>query len=91
MKVQRAAAMKQPYRNGAGCLSLLAETINGLYTAEQIQRRARWKTCEAVKRATLEWVSWFNHHRLLGSIRHIPPAEAELNYCQQLERSAVTA
>ncbi len=69
----------------------LAETINGLYKAELIHRRAPWKTREAVELATLEWVSWFNHHRLLSSIGHIPPAEAELNYYQQLERSAVTA
>ena len=33
--------------------------------------------------ATLEWVSWFNHHRLLEPIGYIPPAEAEANYWQQ--------
>jgi transposase InsO family protein len=43
----------------------LAETINGLYKAELIHRRAPWKTREAVELATLEWVSWFHHHRLL--------------------------
>ena len=58
----------------------LAETINGLYKAELIHRRAPWKTIEAVELATLEWVSWFNHQRLLGSIGYIPPAEAEENY-----------
>ncbi len=36
----------------------LAETINGLYKAELIHRRAPWKTREAVELATLEWVSW---------------------------------
>ena len=41
----------------------LAETINGLYQAELIHRSARWKTREAVELGTLEWVSWFNHHR----------------------------
>jgi transposase InsO family protein len=35
----------------------LAETINGLYKAELIHRRAPWKTREAVERATLEWGS----------------------------------
>ena len=30
--------------------------------------------------ATLRWVDWFNNHRLLGPIGHIPPAEAEANY-----------
>jgi putative transposase len=61
----------------------LAETINGLYKAELIHRRAPWKTREAVELATLEWVSWFNHHRLLESIGYIPPAEAEANYWLQ--------
>ena len=36
----------------------LAETINGLYKAELIRRRAPWKTREAVELATLEWVAW---------------------------------
>jgi transposase InsO family protein len=61
----------------------LAETINGLYKAELIHRRAPWKTREAVELATLEWVAWFNHHRLLEPIGYIPPAEAEANYWQQ--------
>lgn len=65
----------------------LAETINGLYKAELIHRRAPWKTREAVELATLEWVSWFNHHRLLESIGYIPPAEAEANYWQQQRAS----
>ena len=71
----------------------LAETINGLYKAELIHRRAPWKTREAVELATLEWVSWFNHHRLLSSIGYIPPAEAEANYYRQLacQASAVAA
>jgi transposase InsO family protein len=38
---------------------------------------------EAVELATLEWVSWFNHHRLLEPIGYIPPAEAEANYFQR--------
>ena len=50
----------------------LAETINGLYKAELIHRRAPWKTKESLELATLEWVSWFNHHRLLESIGYIP-------------------
>ncbi len=62
----------------------LAETINGLYKTELIHRRAPWKTKEAVELATLEWVSWFNHHRLLEPIGYIPPAEAEENYYREL-------
>ena len=58
----------------------LAETIQGLYKAELIHRRAPWKTRESVELATLEWVAWFNNHRLLEPIGYIPPAEAEVNY-----------
>ena len=66
----------------------LAESINGLYKAELIHRKAPWKTRASVELATLEWVSWFNHHRLLESIGYIPPAEAEANYYQQLAEEA---
>ena len=69
----------------------LAETINGLYKAEIIHRRAPWRTLEAVELATLAWVSWFNHHRLLEPIGYIPPAEAEANYYQQLSEQAIPA
>ena len=68
----------------------LAETINGLYKAALIHRRGPWNTREAVELATLEWVSWFNHHRLLEPIGYIPPAEAEANYWQQ-QRSRIIA
>jgi putative transposase len=62
----------------------LVETINGLYKTEVIHRRGPWKTKASVELATLEWVSWFNHHRLLEPIGYIPPAEAEERYYQQL-------
>ena len=49
-----------------------------------IHRRAPWKTKASVKLATLEWVSWFNHHRLLEPIGYLPRAEAEANYYKRL-------
>ena len=70
----------------------LAETINGLYKTELIHRRAPWKSREAVEMATLEWVSWFNHRRLLSSIGYVPPAEAEAAYhLKQKARQAISA
>ena len=60
----------------------LAETINGLYKAEVIHRQS-WRHREAVEMATLDWVHGFNHHRLLGPIGNIPPAEAEAVYYRQ--------
>lgn len=66
----------------------LAETINGLYKAELIHRRAPWKTVESLELATLEWVTWFNHQRLLEPIGYIPPSEAEDRYYLQLTMQA---
>lgn len=68
----------------------LAETINGLYKAELIHKQS-WKKREAVELATLTWIDWFNHRRLLGPIANIPPAEAEAIYYQQLSESAMAA
>jgi len=69
----------------------LAETINGLYKAELIHRRAPWKSREAVELATLEWVAWFNNTRLLEPIGYIPPAEAEASYYRRLADRTVEA
>lgn len=69
----------------------LAETINGLYKTEVIRRRGPWRHIDAVEYATLEWVDWFNHRRLLEPIGDVPPAELEQAYYRQLEESAMAA
>jgi putative transposase len=61
----------------------LAETIIGLYKSEVIHRRGPWRHLEAVEYATLEWVDWFNHRRLLEPIGYVPPAEYEARYYEQ--------
>jgi hypothetical protein len=62
----------------------LAETVIGLFKTEMIRRRGPWRHAEAVEFATLEWVDWFNHRRLLEPIGNIPPAEAEARYHAQI-------
>lgn len=69
----------------------LAETINGLYKAEVIHRRGPWRSFEAVEFATLEWIDWFNHRRLLAPIGNIPPAEAEERYYAMLDEQPMAA
>jgi transposase InsO family protein len=69
----------------------LAETVIGLFKTEVIRRRGPWRSLEAVEIATLEWVDWFNHRRLLEPIGNIPPAEAEQRYYAELETHAVAA
>lgn len=73
---------------GSAYDNALAETINGLYKTELIHRRAPWKTKASVELATLEWVSWFNHQRLLESMSDVPPAESEARYYRQLAAPA---
>ena len=58
----------------------LAETIIGL-----------WRHLEAVEYATLEWVDWFNHRRLLEPIGNIPPAELEATYHQSTSQLPMAA
>jgi len=69
----------------------LAETIIGLFKTEVIRRRGPWRTLDAVEYATLEWVDWINHRRLLESIGNRPPAEKEQAYYRQREGSAMAA
>ena len=68
----------------------MAETINGLYKTELIYRQGPWRGLDDVEYATLEWIDWFNHRRILEPIGDIPPAEYEANYYRQTS-SADTA
>jgi len=58
----------------------LAESVIGLFKTEVIRNSGPWRGLEDVEFATLEWVWWFNNHRLLGPFGHIPPAEYEQLY-----------
>ena len=69
----------------------LAETIIGLYKTELIHHRGPWRGVDPVEYATLEWVDWFNHRRLLEPIGNIPPVELEQAYYRQLNGFALAA
>jgi len=69
----------------------LAETIFGLFKAEVIRPNGPWRSLEEVEFATLEWVDWFNHRRLLEPIGDIPPAEFEAMYYDKNESPARVA
>ena len=58
----------------------MAESVIGLFKTEVIRRRGPWRSLEDVEFATLEWVSWFNHRRLLEPIGYVPPVEHEEAY-----------
>jgi transposase InsO family protein len=58
----------------------MAESVIGLFKTEVIRHAGPWKGLDDVEYATLEWVAWFNHHRLLAPLGYLPPAEYEAQY-----------
>jgi putative transposase len=47
----------------------LAERVIRLYKTELITPRGPWRTLDEVEAATLHYVHWFNHDRLLAHNR----------------------
>jgi putative transposase len=79
-RLAEAGAVTSVGSRGDSYDNAMAETIIGLYKTELIRRRGPWKGIDDVEYATLEWVDWFNHRRLLAPIGHLPPAEFEATY-----------
>jgi len=69
----------------------LAESVIGLFKTEVIRKKGPWRTLEDVEFATLEWVWWFNNHRLLEPIGYIPPAEYEKMFYHRHENQLLEA
>ena len=62
---------------GDSCDNALGEGFNSLFKAELIHNRGPWKSMDDLEIAVAEYVDWFNHRRLHGEIRLVPPAEFE--------------
>lgn len=62
----------------------MAESFNGLYKWELINRHGPWRGLNDVEFATMTYIEWFNHRRLRGEITSDPsfttPTEAEAGY-----------
>jgi transposase InsO family protein len=86
-RLAEAGAVASVGSRGDSYDNALAETIIGLYKTELIRRRGPWKGLDDVEYATLEWVDWFNHRRLLEPIGHIPPAEFEAAFRREEDPS----
>jgi putative transposase len=86
-RLAEAGAVTSVGSRGDSYDNALAETIIGLYKTELIRRRGPWKGLDEVEYATLEWVDWFNHRRLLEPIGHVPPAEFEAAFRREEDPS----
>ena len=69
----------------------LAESVIGLFKAEVIYRRGPWRGLADVELATLEWVWWFNHRRLLEPLGYLPPIEFEEHFHRSVEQHVSAA
>jgi putative transposase len=69
----------------------LAETVNGLYKAELINRRGPWCSVEQVELETAAWVHWWNAQRLHSACGEIPPAEYEAAYWAGQQEATLAA
>lgn len=78
-RLQEAELLASTGCTGDSYDNALAESINGLYKTEVIQRKS-WKNHAEVELATRAWVDWFNHLRLLERLGHILPVETEKAY-----------
>ena len=82
-RLAEAGALPSVGSRGDSYDNALAESFNGLYKTELIRHRGPWRGLDDVEYATLEYVDWFNHHRLHGELGMIPPAEFEATFVQQ--------
>lgn len=55
--------------NGDRYDNATAESIIGLSKVELLTLGGRWRTAQNVELATLVWVDWFNHRRVMSPIR----------------------
>jgi putative transposase len=86
-RLAEAGAVTSVGSRGDSYDNALAETIIGLYKTELIRRRGPWRGIDDVEYATLEWVDWFNHRRLLEPIGYLPPAEFEAAFKREEDPS----
>ena len=67
-------------RRGDAYDNALAESVIGLCKTEVIRHAGPWKRIDDVENATLEWIHWFNHRRLLAPLGDLPPAEYDAQF-----------
>jgi putative transposase len=78
-------------RSSYDCETALAESVNGLYKAELINRRGPWRTLDQLELATAAWVHFWNADRLHSACGDIPPAEFEAAYHSRLQAATEAA
>jgi putative transposase len=79
-RLAEAEAVSSVGSRGDSYDNALAESVNGLYKAELINRHGLWRSVDEVELATARWVHFWNTRRLHGACGDIPPVEFEAAY-----------
>jgi putative transposase len=86
-RLAEAEAVSSVGSRGDSYDNALAESVNGLYKAELINRHGLWRTVDEVELATATWVHFWNTRRLHGACGDVPPAEFEAAYHQRIQEA----
>ncbi len=54
--------------------------MNSIFKAELGRNKGPWRGFEDLEIATVEYIDWFNHRRLHGELRMVPPVEFEQDH-----------
>ena len=68
----------------------LAESVIGLYKTELVHKQGPWRDLDHLEYATLEYVDWFNHRRILEPIGDIPPTRKGSQLLQSTEPNSAS-
>ncbi len=79
-RLAEAGAVTSVGSRGDSYDNALAESFHGLFKAELIRKQGPWHGLDDVEFATLDYVDWFNRHRLHSEICMVPPQEFETAY-----------
>ncbi|WP_420826917.1 IS3 family transposase [Micrococcus endophyticus] len=76
-RLAQAGAVASVGSTGDSYDNALAEAFNSLFKAELIRNKGPFKSIEDLEIAVAEYIDWFNHRRVHGEIRLVPPVEFE--------------
>ena len=92
-RLAQAGAVASVGSTGDSYDNALAEAFNSLFKAELIRNKGPFKSIEDLEIAVAEYIDWFNHRRVHGEIRLVPPVEFEdvYDHDQAVPATAATA
>ncbi|OXC87696.1 hypothetical protein BMR85_029190 [Achromobacter sp. KAs 3-5] len=76
-RLAQAGAVASVGSTGDSYDNALAEAFNSLFKAELIRNKGPFTSIEDLEIAVAEYIDWFNHRRVHGEIRLVPPVEFE--------------